>query len=187
MNVPFEETADCVNKWVKDGKVRYVGVSNFGTDVTKEMGKYLDITVNQCGYSMVNRAEEENMKWAMENGIGIETHSSLANGILTGAIREVPTYPEDDIRNLYPYPHLKEPMFSKCMKLLETLDKLSAERNVPIAQIALNWSTQKDYVTSALCGVRNVKEATENCKCTEWELTKEEMAMLDKAIEDNLG
>lgn len=123
----------------------------------------------------------------MENGIGIETHSSLANGILTGAIREVPTYPEDDIRNLYPYPHLKEPMFSKCMKLLETLDKLSAERNVPIAQIALNWSTQKDYVTSALCGVRNVKEATENCKCTEWELTKEEMAMLDKAIEDNLG
>ena len=55
------------------------------------------------------------------------------------------------------------------------------------SQIALNWSTQKDYVTSALCGVRNVKEATENCKCTEWELTKEEMAMLDKAIEDNLG
>ena len=186
-NVPFEVTADCVNKWVRDGKVRYVGVSNFGTDVTKEMGKYLDITVNQCGYSMVNRAEEENMKWAMENGIGIETHSSLANGILTGAIREVPTYPEDDIRNLYPYPHLKEPMFSKCMKLLETLDKLSAERGVPIAQIALNWSTQKDYVTSALCGVRNVKEATENCKCTEWELTKEEMNMLDKAIEDNLG
>lgn len=186
-NVPFEETAKCVNKWVKEGKVRNVGVSNFGTDVTKEMGKYLDIVANQCGFSMVNRMEEENMKWDYQNGIGVMTHSSLANGMLAGAIRELPHYDENDIRNLYGYPHLKEPMFSKCMELLKTLDKIALDRNVPVAQVSINWNTQKDFVTTSLVGVRNVKEALENCKSTSWELTDEEMNMIDKAIEETLG
>ncbi|MDO4261523.1 MAG: aldo/keto reductase [Eubacteriales bacterium] len=185
--VPYEVTAECVNKWIKEGKVRYAGVSNFGINDTKAMGQYLDITANQCGYSMVNRAGEEDMKWALANGIGIETHSSLANGILTGAIRELPHYPADDIRNIYPmYQHLREPMFSKCMELLKTLDKIAEERGVPVAQISLNWNTQKDFVTTSLCGVRNVKEAVENCKSTEWELTAEEMAEIDQAIGNTL-
>ena len=186
-NTPFEETADCINKWIKEGKVRYAGVSNYDVESTKAMGQYLDIVANQVGYSMINRAGEEEMKWMRDNGIGIETHSSLANGILTGAIREVPHYPEDDIRNIYPmYAHLREPMFSKCMELLKTLDKISAERGKPVAQIALNWSTQKDFVTSALCGVRNVGEAMENIACTEWTLSDEEMAMIDKAIAETV-
>lgn len=187
-NVPYEVTAECVNKWIRDGKVRYAGVSNFGVEDMEKMGKYLDITANQSGYSMVNRAEEANMVWARKHEIGIMTHSSLANGILTGAIRELPRYPKDDIRNIYPmYSHLREPMFSKVMELLKTLDKIAAERNVPVAQVSLNWNTQKDFVTTSLCGVRNVKEALENCKSTEWELTAEEMAAIDKAIDNTLG
>ncbi len=186
-NVPFEVTAECVNKWKEQGKVRYLGVSNFGIKEMEEMGKYIDITAIQSGYSMVVRGEEDNLIWAKEQGIGVMTHSSLASGLLTGAIRELPKLPDDDIRKLYQYPHFQEPRFSQVMELLKTLDKIAADRNVPVAQVSLNWNTQKDFVTTSLCGVRNVKEAVENCKSTEWELTKEEMEIIDKAIDETVG
>ncbi len=186
-NVPFEITAECVNKWKEQGKVRYTGVSNFGIKEMEEMGNYLDISAIQSGYSMVVRNEEENMKWAAEHNIAVMTHSSLASGLLTGAIRELPKLPEDDIRNLYQYPHFREPMFSQVMKLLETLDEIARKRNVPLAQIALNWNTQKDFVTTSLCGVRNVKEALENCAAMDWSLTEDEMQTIDRAIEETLG
>ncbi|MCB6202348.1 aldo/keto reductase [Extibacter muris] len=186
-NVPFEVTAECVNRWQREGKVRYLGVSNFGIPDMERMGQYLDITAVQSGYSMVVRGEEENMIWAREHGIGVMTHSSLASGLLTGAIRRLPELPDDDIRKLYQYPHFQEPRFSRVMELLKTLDKVAAGRNVPVAQVALNWNTQKDFVTTSLCGVRNVKEAVENCRSTEWELTHDEMQLIDNAIEETVG
>ena len=186
-NVPFEETANCVLKWQKEGKVRHLGVSNFGIEDMEKMGQYIDITAVQSGYSMVVRGEEDNMKWAKAHDIGVMTHSSLASGLLTGAIRELPKLPDDDIRKLYHYPHFEEPRFSLVMELLKTLDKIAAEHGVPVAQVAINWNTQKDFVTTSLVGVRNVKEAMENCKSTEWELTPEEMDMIDSAIEATVG
>lgn len=186
-NVPFEETAECVKKWQKEGKVRFLGVSNFGIEDMEKMGEFIDITAVQSGYSMVTRDEEDNMIWAKSHNIGVMTHSSLASGLLTGAIRKLPELPEDDIRNLYQYPHFREPKFSQVMELLKTLDKVAEERNVPVAQVALNWNVHKDFVTTSLCGVRNVKEALENCASTEWELTAGEMAVIDKAIEETVG
>ena len=72
------------------------------------------------------------------------------------------------------------------MKLLKVMDEIAAQRGKPLAQIAVNWSTQKDFVTTALCGVMNAREAAENCAATEWTLTDEEIAIIDKAIADNL-
>ena len=81
------------------------------------------------------------------------------------------------------YDFFKEPKFSKVMDLLKVMDKISAERNKPLAQIAINWSVQKDFVGTALVGVRNEEEANENCSGLDWELTSEEIAMLDNEIE----
>lgn len=186
-NVPFEETAECVRKWQKDGKVRYLGVSNYGIEDMEKMGQYIDITSIQSGYSMVMRGEESQLIYAKEHGMGVMTHSSLASGLLTGAIRTLPNLPADDIRNLYQYPHFKEPRFSQVMELLKTLDKIALAHNVPVAQVALNWNTQKDYVTTSLCGVVDVHQALENCKSTEWELSTEDMAVIDKAILETVG
>lgn len=186
-NTPFQETAECVNQWVKDGKVRHVGVSNFDPAAMDQMAQYLSITALQSQYSMVARQEEAALKWAFESNCGVMTHSSLASGLLTGAIRQMPQLPPDDIRVLYDYPQFKEPMFSQIMELLQTLDQISEERNVPVAQVALNWNLQKEFVTTSLCGVRTVKEALENCQTTEWLLTEEEMKKLDKAIMETVG
>lgn len=56
--------------------------------------------------------------------------------------------------------------------------------NVPVGQVALNWSTQKEYVGTALVGVRSIEHADENCKTFDWKLTEEEMKILDSKIEE---
>lgn len=184
--VAFAEIADCVNSFIKEGKVRYVGVSNFQITDMEEMSQYMSITANQVGYSMIGRGEEEGMRWAKEHGIGVMTHSSLGSGLLTGAIRTMPDLPDNDVRKMYSN-NFTEPRFSQIMKLLETLDKVAESRSVPVAQVAINWNVRKDFVTTSLVGVRNVKEALENCKAVDWELTDDEMKLIDDAIVECLG
>jgi len=185
--VPFEKTAECILKWQEQGKIRFLGVSNFGIEHMNEMGKFIDITAVQSGYSMIAREEEDNMIWAKEKDIGVMTHSSLASGLLTGAIRKMPDLPEDDIRKLYRYPHFMEPKFSQTMVLLGVLDEIAAKHHVPVAQVSLNWNAQKEFVSTSLVGVRNVKEAVENCESTKWSLTQEDMKIIDKAIQETVG
>lgn len=64
------------------------------------------------------------------------------------------------------------------------LYRIADGHNVPVGQVALNWSTQKEYVGTALVGVRSIEHADENCKTFDWKLTEEEMKILDSKIEE---
>ena len=65
---------------------------------------------------------------------------------------------------------------------METMDRIAEGHGVPVAQVALNWSTQKEFVGTALCGVRNEQEAAQNCKAFEWKLAEDEIAALDQEL-----
>ena len=184
-NTPFSETMEAMNTLKRQGKIRYVGLSNFNKEQILECEKVCSIDVIQPAYSMVVRGEEELMKWAKSNWIDTLTYGSLGAGILTGAFRKPPEFGPMDPRNGF-YPFFKEPHFSKVMKVLEVMDAISEETGKPLAQIAINWSTQKDYVSTALCGVRNPKEAIENCATFDWMLTDDQIARIDQAIETYL-
>lgn len=184
-NAPIEETMGALNELVKAGKVRYLGVSNFSIEQIEEASKYGVISASEPPYSMVNRSAEELMKWCHERGIANMTYGSLGAGILTGAIRELPKFDKDDFRVSF-YDFFQEPKFSQVMKLLKVVDAIAKEREVPVAQIAVNWNAQKEFVATSLCGVRNVEEAIEDCSGFEWSLTEEEMEIIDKAISEYL-
>ena len=140
----------------------------------------------QPQYSMVVRTNEEHMKWAAEQGMGVMTYGSLGGGILTGAFRKLTTFEAADSRNRF-YKHFQEPMFSKVMKVLEVMDRISADRdNVPLSQIALNWCAQKEFVSSCIVGAQSRRKIEENCAAYQWMLTSEEIALLDAAIEQYL-
>lgn len=181
--VPFEETMGALNYLKEKGLIKHIGVSNFTKEQIIEASQYAKIDVVQLPYSMVNEYEKDLMEWCSEQGIDTFTYGSLGSGILTGAIRELPDWPANDIRYTF-YDFYKEPKFSKCMELISVMDKLSAEIEKPLAQIAINWSTQKNYVGTALCGVRNVNEANENCETFKWSLTDEQMKLLDDALDE---
>lgn len=180
---PYEETAKAFNYLKKEGKVRFVGLSNFNEEQIMEFEKYCKVDVIQPPYSMVVRRDEELIKWAYERGIDSMTYGSLGAGILTGTFREVPTFGERDPRNGF-YPFFKEPYFSQVMELLKVMDGVSEELGgKPLAQITINWTTQKDYISMALCGVRTPAEAVENCAAFDWSLNEDQMKRISEAVE----
>ena len=147
-----------------------------------EAQKYGDIEAYQPQYSMVFRSNEDQMKWASEQGMGVMTYGSLGAGILTGTYRKRPKFPPTDNRNRF-YKHFKEPMFSKIMKLVNVMDVMAeAHGGIPLAQIAINWAVQKEFVASSIVGVQHRERIMENCDSFDWMLTPEENAILDAAI-----
>ena len=153
-NTPIEETMAVCNMLKEKGKIRYIGMSNSSKELIQEAQKYAKIDVIQPPFSI---------------------------GILTGAIRELPKPDPKDMRQVF-YPFFKEPVFSNVMELLKTLDKIAEAHNVPVAQVSINWSTQKSFVGTALTGVNTPAQADENCSAFEWQLNNEEIALIDSEI-----
>ena len=181
-DTPFEETLGALNELKKEGKILHIGVSNFTQEQILEAGKYGQIEVIQPPYSMVNTQQEEMMQWAFSQGIGSVTYGALGGGILTGKIREAKEYAPTDSRNRF-YKHFHEPLFSCAMKIVDVMDEISESHgNVPLSQIALNWSYRKDYVSTCIVGAQTKEKVLENCAAADWSLSEEEAAILDEAV-----
>lgn len=182
-NVLMEETMDALNQLKKQGKILHAGVSNFTKEQMEEAGKYCEIEAYQPQFSMVDRDNEDLIRWAHAQDMGVMTYGTLGGGILTGKYRELKEYEANDNRNRF-YPYFREPLFSKAMKLLSVMDEIAKERNVPVAQIALNWTLKKEFISSCITGSQSRDKIEANCKVFDWELSQQEMQLLDEAVEE---
>lgn len=178
---PIEETMECVMGLKREGKARMLGLSNCDRALAERACAVAEIDVVQLPFSMVNQSALADFLWCEKQGIDTMTWGSLGSGILTGTIREKPSFDEKDFRNTF-YPFYKEPLFSKIQEFLKTMDEVSARYERPLAQIALNWSVQKSFVSTALVGVRKESEAQENCAAFEWKLAESDVTLLDAEL-----
>jgi aryl-alcohol dehydrogenase-like predicted oxidoreductase len=185
-NTPLEETMSALNTLKAEGKIRYIGLSNFTVPLLEEAHKHTELDVIQPPFSMVDQSAKEVILWAYKHNIMSATYGSLGAGILGGKIRTLTTFGEGDVRGGF-YPFFKEPGFSKVMELLKSIDKISEARNAPHSQVAINWVTQKEFVLTALVGVRTEEHAVENCGAMNWSLNADEMAILDDEVERLFG
>ena len=185
VDTPFSETMEAMKTLKQQGKIRFVGLSNFNKQQVLECEKVVKVDVLQPPFSMVVRSSEDVMKWAVQRGIDTCTYGSLGGGILTGAFRTAPDFERRDPRNFF-YPFFREPSFGKVMKVVDVLDQIAAEVGKPVSQVAVNWQTQQPHVSTALCGVRTAAEAVENCGAFEWELTYAQIQAINAAIAANL-
>jgi len=181
-NTPIEETMKALNYLKEMGKIRFIGMSNFDKAGIQEAQKYGQIDFLQLPFSMVKEDDRALLEWCEGQGMGTMTYGSLGSGILTGTIRQKPDWSPDDVRLTF-YDYYQDPKFSKIMKLLETMDEISDNYQKPLAQIALNWSTSKSFVTTGIVGVRNSQEAKENASTFDWQLAEEDIAILDEKLE----
>lgn len=182
VNTPLEETADTLKELKKAGKIRFSGISNFEDPALEKLYALDVLDVIQFPYSMVNRSRENLFKKYHEKGVATMGYGSLGAGILTGAIRELPHFEPGDARLGF-YDFFVEPKFSKVMKLLEVLDNIALTRQVPVAQITINWTVHHNFINTSLTGVRNANEAVENTAAMDWQLTPEEIQLIDMAVE----
>lgn len=178
---PAEDTMSAMMDIKASGKVRHIGVSNYSVEKMIEAQQFGEIEVVQPPFSMVDRTELDVLEYAKQHDMGVMTYGSLGAGLLTGSIRELPKWDKDDYRYTF-YNYFTEPKFSKAQELLKVLDKIAEAHHCPVAQVAVNWSTQNPLVDTALMGVRNEHEAEENCAATLWDLSEEEIRVINEAI-----
>ncbi len=185
LNTPFAETMSALELLRKQGKIRFIGVSNFTVEMIEECQRYGKVDVQQPPFSMVDRRSVGLMQWGAVRGIDSMTYGSMGAGILSGKFRSAPDFSEGDTRLTF-YDYFREPKFSKVQELLHVMDEIAGKHGAPVSQVALNWSCQKSYVGTSLVGVRTVVHADENCAAFNWRLSDDEVARLDAEL-DRLG
>jgi len=180
VNTPFEDTVEGLEQLKKDGKIRFAGICNFEADQIKEFYNLGGLDFAQYHFSMVENKWSDILHEYHDKGIATMAYGPLGGGILTGAFRSLPDFAADDMRlNFYPF--FKEPLFSKCQKLLEVMDGVAAAHEVEVSQVAVNWACNHPDITTALCGVTKVKHARSNIEALNWDLSQAERQILDQA------
>ncbi len=180
-NVALETTMSALQGLKEEGIVRHIGVSNFTQAQMEQASTVCHLEAYQGQFSMVHPQEQALMTWCNAQNMGVMTYGSMGAGILTGTQRTLVHYADSDNRSRF-YKFFTEPMFSKVMDLLGDMDEIAAKRQVPLAQIALNWVAQKSFVGNTIVGAQYRHKIEENAQAFTWTLTPEEMTILDQAV-----
>ena len=166
----------------KEGKVRWIGVSNFDRSQMERAAKIAPITSDQPPYSIIRRAiEAEVLPHCEKNGIGVISYAPMASGLLTGAMtrERAAALPADDFRSRNP--EFREPRLSKNIELVERLRKVGARYGRGPGEVAIAWVLRHPAITGAIVGARNAKQAEGVMRAGEIKLSKEEIAEIEGA------
>lgn len=177
-NTPLEVTMTALNKFKEQGKIRYIGVSNFSNEEILEAVKFGIISI-QPQYSLLERSiEKEIQDTCVKNDIVILPYGSLGAGILSGKYKEVPIFSKLDARSFF-YEFFKPDIWPNIQKLVEAMREMAAKKNVKIAHIAIAWLLSRKGVVSTLVGARNSEQVEDNVKALDCRLTEEESEILN--------
>jgi aryl-alcohol dehydrogenase-like predicted oxidoreductase len=178
----LEEAWQAMNDLKKEGKVRWVGVSNFDVEQMKRATKIAPITSDQPPYSVIRRAiEAEVLPHCEKNGIGVVSYAPMASGLLTGAMtrERAAALPPDDFRSRNP--EFKEPRLSKNIELVERLRKVGVRHDRGPGEVAIAWVLRHSAITGAIVGARNAKQAGSVMRAGELQLSQEEITEIEGA------
>ncbi len=192
---PIDETLNTLDRFVREGKVRYIACSNFsGWHLMKSLSiserygwaKYVG---HQVYYSLVGRDYEwELMPLALDQGVGALVWSPLGWGRLTGKIRRGQPLPaESRLNTKLVVDGGPQPDQEYLYKVVDALDVVAEETGKTVPQIALNWLLQRPTVSTLVIGARNEEQLKANLGAVGWKLTTEQMARLDAASEVPVG
>jgi aryl-alcohol dehydrogenase-like predicted oxidoreductase len=174
---PIQETMEAVVQLIKDGKVRFAGVCNYDASQMEEAEKYISLVSDQVPYSMVNRKiESELVPYILKNKKSILAYSSMGKGLLTGKMSPGYQFAEGDHRATDPV--FSDENIKRTNAFLEKITPLAKEKKATLGQLVLRWTVEQPAITIALVGARNAKQAEENAKTMEVDLTDEEISFI---------
>jgi aryl-alcohol dehydrogenase-like predicted oxidoreductase len=184
----IEVAWETLSQFQRQGKIRWIGVSNFNVEQMKRVQKIAPITSLQPPYSMLRRAvEAEILPYARENGIGVINYSPMLSGMLTGKMtaERVAAMPADDWRRNSA--EFNEPRLSRNLRLVELLRELGAGHNVTPGVIAVAWTLHNPAITAAIVGMRSAKQVDELTAALHLRLSEEEFQKIsDFLVEQGL-
>jgi len=164
----------------KEGKVRWIGVSNYDVPQLQRCEKIAPVTSLQPPYSLIRRQiENEILPHCERRGIGVIAYSPMASGLLTGAMtrERIAKFPEDDWRKNSS--EFREPKLSKNLELVERLKKVAARYKATPGAVAIAWTLRLPAVTGAIVGARNAKQAEEVMRAGDIKLSPQDVAEIE--------
>ena len=144
----------------REGKVRWIGVSNFNVEQLRRASAIAPITSLQPRYSLIHReVEAEILPYCQQQGIGVIVYSPMASGLLTGAMtrERISNLPDDDWRKRHA--DFNEPNLSRNLDLVGLLQQIARNHGRTPGEVAIAWALQNPAVTGAIIGARNAKQA----------------------------
>jgi len=179
--VPIEETVGAMAELVRDGKVRFLGLSEVGEENIRRAHGVHPISALQSEYSLWERnLEPRIIPLLRELGIGLVPFAPLGRGFLTGDVKRAEEYPPDDFR--HGDPRYQGANFDANMRAAETVRALATSKGVTAGQIALAWLLHKGPDVVPIPGTKRRRYLEENVAAAAVSLSAEEVAQLDAAL-----
>ena len=183
----IEEGWQTMARLQEQGKIRWLGVSNFNVEQMKRVQQIAPITSLQPPYSLLNRkVEEEILPFCRENNIGVINYSPMSSGMLTGKMtaERIQKMPQDDWRRKSP--NFNEPKLSRNLKLVELLREIGDAHQVEPGVVAIAWTLRNPAVTAAIVGARSASQVDGTIPAAEFRLSAEEAAKIDRFVAEHL-
>lgn len=189
---PFEETMQALDDIVRDGKARFVGLSNFRPEQIDECMKLRRVDVVQYGYNMFDRRmQREILPYCEQHGIGFMAYGSLAFGLLTGTFTEDMDFGAQDWRarqgkmgSIKMFEALfGAESFPRNVRAVDELKDIASSYGKTLPQLALRWTTAHPAVSTSLVGCRNVAELDDNAGAVGWTIADADLAAIDAIFE----
>ena len=179
---------DALAQAVHSGKVRAVGVSNYGANLMRRAHARLarhniPLASNQVHYNLIHRKPEKNgvLDACRELNVALIAYSPLEQGLLTGKYRIVAGQAISVTGPRRFTPAFRTSQRRKIEPLLQTMEDIATTHSKTVGQVALNWLLSKDECIIPIPGAKNVRQASENAGATGWRLTGEEFKRIDLA------
>jgi aryl-alcohol dehydrogenase-like predicted oxidoreductase len=185
-DTPVEETLRALDDLVRQGKVRYIGSSNYAAWqvadaqwTSRQLGIHSFISC-QNEYSLLVRDAERELLPAMRRfDLGLLPYFPLASGLLTGKYRRNQAAPEDS--RLKAWPQLAERYINDAnWDIIERLEAFCAERKRSMVELAIGWLAAKPLVASVIAGATRPEQVEQNARAGDWQLTPEEVTEVDR-------
>ncbi len=180
-SVPIEDTVGAMADLVKQGKLRYLGLSEAAPATIRRAHRVHPITALQTEYSLWSRDPEGDvLATVRELGIGFVAYSPLGRGFLTGQFKRPEDIPQDDFRSLTP--RFQGENFYKNRELVQHIEALAQEKGVTTAQLALAWVLAQGQDIVPIFGAKKRSRIEENVKATEITLTAVELERINRIL-----
>ncbi|HVU07992.1 MAG TPA: aldo/keto reductase [Verrucomicrobiae bacterium] len=178
-NTPIEETVGAMAQLVKEGKVRFLGLSEAAAKTIRRAHAVHPISALQSEYSLWTRDhEDEILPTCRELGIGFVAYSPLGRGFLTGKFQKFEDLPADDYRRFSP--RFQGENFQRNLDLVKRIEQLAAQKHCTPSQLALAWVLAQGDDIVPIPGTKRRKYLEENIAATGIELSKSDLAEIEK-------
>lgn len=179
-NTPIEETVGAMAELVKEGKARYIGLSEVSSETIKKAHNIYPLTAVQTEYSLFERGVEESgiLNTLKELEIGFIAYSPLGRGFVSGDIKSPGDFPADDFRKSIP--RFQGEQFYKNIELVNEIKKLADEKNITPSQLAIAWVISKNIVP--IPGTKRIKYVEQNIEAASIILSTEELNRLEAIV-----